>query len=81
MCVFKVFCNCMQLQLSLPKVVAYRALDLEERESDRRLPVLRRLEDEVVERVADLRILSGIRVFAKQTPGVSAIVVHVWAIP
>jgi len=32
----------------------HRALDLEERESNRRLPVLRAFEDEVVERVADL---------------------------
>ena len=32
----------------------HSALDLEEGQADRRLPVLRRLEDEVVERVANL---------------------------
>jgi hypothetical protein len=57
------------------------ALDLEEGQADRRLPVLRRLEDEVVERVADFRVLARVGVFAKQAPGVSAIVVQVWVIP
>ena len=40
----------------------HRALNLEERQSDARLPVLRRLEDQVVEGIPDFGVLSGVGV-------------------
>ena len=44
-------------------------------------PVLRRLEDEVVQGVADLRVLAGIGVFARQAATVSAKRVKVCTAP
>lgn len=40
---------------------AHRALNLEEGQAGRRLPVLRALEDKVVERVADLGLCAARR--------------------
>lgn len=37
-----------------------RAFDLEEGQADRRLPILGAFEDQVVERVTDLRVLPGV---------------------
>ena len=48
-----------------------RAFNLEEGQADARLPVLRALQNQVVEGVADLGVLAGVGVFAKQAASVS----------